>query len=119
VYVYAYSAPDDLFPGRPLILRLSINKGVEIVDMPKFGKKRQGRSRKWYFELTLLPEEVIDFLPWIVDLVQAHDQGFGSFNQDPPHPLDLRSSKSSSPYRAQTQKAMNMLLQQRLLKLAN
>jgi len=40
------------------------------------------------FELTVLPEEILDFLPWI-SLVKADDKGSPSLVQSPPHPFEF------------------------------
>ncbi len=86
--IYAYLAPDHLTQDRPFILRLSINKGAGMVALPRYGQGCQGLNQEWSFELTVLPEELLSFLPWIVDLVQAQAQGLHSFTQRPPHSLN-------------------------------
>jgi hypothetical protein len=63
--IYAYRSPDALATDRPFILRLSINKGAGIEVLPRHGQMCQGTNREWRFEMTLLPEELLDFLPWI------------------------------------------------------
>ncbi|MGQ9872597.1 hypothetical protein [Leptodesmis sp.] len=98
ITVYAYLAPDALASDRPFVLRFSINKGAGTVALPRHGQVCRGVNRQWSFELTVLPEELLDFLPWIVDLVQAQTQGLHSFSQRPPHPLNpafLASLKSA------------------------
>lgn len=88
ITIYAYLAPDDLACDRPFILRFSINKGAGTVALPRYGQVCRGMNQQWTFELTVLPEELMDFLPWIVDLVQSQVQGLHSFTQRPPHPLN-------------------------------
>lgn len=88
ITIYAYLAPDALANDRPFILRFSINKGAGTVALPRHGQACQGLNQQWSFELTILPEELLDFLPWIVDLVQAQTQGLHSFTQRPPHPVN-------------------------------
>ena len=85
--IYVYTAPDDLIPERPFILRVSVNKGTGIVAPTKWIKDCQGVNQGWNFDLILLPEEILDFLPWIVSLVKSHEQGSASFEQEPPHPF--------------------------------
>lgn len=63
VCVYAHTAPDELVPERPFILRLAINKGAGVVTTTKRGENCRGLNQSWHFELTLLPEEILDFLP--------------------------------------------------------
>lgn len=89
VNVYPYTAPDKFIPKRPLVLRVAINKSAGRVMLVKPGPECRGFNREWDFELTLLPEEIMDFLPWIVNWVKSHDKGAALFVQEPPHPLDL------------------------------
>ncbi|MGC8712451.1 MAG: hypothetical protein ACP5RH_08670 [Leptodesmis sp.] len=88
ITIYAYLAPDALVSERPFVLRCSINKGAGTVALPRHGQVCRGVNQQWSFELTILPEELLDFLPWIVDLVQAQTQGLHSLSQRPPHPLN-------------------------------
>ncbi len=90
--IFVYTAPDELIPERPFILRVSVNKGGGIITAAKWRKDCQGINQDWHFELTLLPEEILDFLPWIVGLVNSYDENLGSFVQEPPYPLDFKSS---------------------------
>ncbi|WP_017317527.1 hypothetical protein [Mastigocladopsis repens] len=89
VNVYAYTAPDELIPLRPFILRLAINKSAGRVTIVKKGQECRGLNRVWDFELTLLPGEILDFLPWIVSLVKVYDKGSLSLLQSPPHPFEF------------------------------
>lgn len=82
--VYVYTAPDELMPERPFILRFSINKGGGVAAASKWRRDYQKLNQDWWFELTLLPEEVLDFLPWLVNLVESYDQGSAPFVQEPP-----------------------------------
>ncbi|MBE9036433.1 hypothetical protein [aff. Roholtiella sp. LEGE 12411] len=90
VNVYAYTAPDEFVPLRPFILRLAINKSAGRVMMVKKGQECRGLNLVWNFELTVLPKEILDFLPWIVSLVEAHDKGSSLLLQTPPHPFELK-----------------------------
>lgn len=90
--IYVYTAPDELIPDRPFILRVSVNKGGGIITAAKWRKDCQGLNQDWHFEITLLPEEILDFLPWIVGLVNSYDEGLDSFIKEPPHPLDFKIS---------------------------
>jgi hypothetical protein len=87
VCVYAHSAPDALFPDRPFILRVSVNKGAGLLAAAQRGKDFQGLNQRWHFELTLMPEEILDFLPWVVSLVESRDRNTEAV-LEPPHPLD-------------------------------
>lgn len=95
VYVYAHTAPDNLVPERPFILRVTTNKGVGIITTTRRGKDCRELNQSWHLELTLLPEEILDFLPWIVGLVKSYDQGSTSFVQEPPHPFSRMSNALS------------------------
>ncbi len=103
--IYAYSAPDDLTPERPFILQLSVNKGGGVAAATKWRRDYQGLNRDWYFELTLLPEQMLDFLPWLVSLVQSHDEGSALFVQEPPHAFEFNSPNVLLFNKAWTQKA--------------
>lgn len=103
--VFVYTAPDELMPERPFILRLSVNKGGGIAEAVKWRRDHRGLNQDWYFELTLLPEEILDFLPWLVNLVTCYHQGSTSFVQNPPHPFDVAISNALLFNEAWTQKA--------------
>lgn len=108
VRIYVYTAPDELIPERPFILRLSVNKGGGMDAAIKWRKDCQGLNQSWHFELTLLPEEILDFLPWVVSLVESHNQGSASFIQEPPHPFDIKMSNKLLFQDAWTQKARGL-----------
>lgn len=105
VNVYAYTAPDEFVPFRPFILRLAINKSVGRIMMSKKGQVCQGLNLVWDFELTVLPKEILDFLPWIVSLVEAHDKGSPLLLQSPPHSFELQVPAVGFFKNAWTQKA--------------
>lgn len=90
VNIYAYTAPDEINPLRPFILRLAINKSALQFMMAKKWQKSRGLNLLWEFELTILPTEILDFLPWIVSLVEAQNQVAPSLLQPPPHPFELK-----------------------------
>ncbi|NJR65065.1 MAG: hypothetical protein HC772_06680 [Leptolyngbyaceae cyanobacterium CRU_2_3] len=114
VCIYAHTAPDALVAERPLILRLAVNRGADLAVSTRQGKSSHGLNRNLHFELTLLPEEVLDFLPWIVSLVKSHDTGSSSFGLEPPYPLDFKTSHALSFQNAWTQKASSTLAKQLL-----
>ncbi|HEY9727578.1 MAG TPA: hypothetical protein V6D50_14100 [Chroococcales cyanobacterium] len=103
--VYVYTAPDELLPKRPFILRVSVNKGGGILTTARWRRDCQGLNQDWHFELTLVPEEILDFLPWLVNLVKSYNQGRTSFVQEPPHPFHFNISNCLSLQEAWTQKA--------------
>jgi hypothetical protein len=110
VRVYAHTAPDELFPKRPFILRVAVNKGAEIAAAARRAKGCQELNQSWYFELTLLPEEILDFLPWIVNLVKSYDKDSASLVPDPPRPINCKTSHALSFEDAWTQKAWQKTL---------
>lgn len=110
VCVYAHTAPDVLVPERPFILRMAVNKGAGVVADAKREKDCRGFNNSWHFELTLLPEEILDFLPWIVSLVKSHNKGSASFVLEPPHPFDFKKSNLPLFHNAWTQKAWQQAL---------
>jgi hypothetical protein len=105
INVYAYTAPDEFVPLRPFILRLAINKSAGRVATFRKGQVCRGLNLMWDFELTLLPKEILDFLPWIVNLVEAHDKGSPLLLQSPPHAFELKVPEFGVFNNAWTQKA--------------
>jgi hypothetical protein len=103
--IYAYMAPDEFIPLRPFILRLAINKSADRLIIVKRGQECRGSNLVWDFELTVLPTEILDFLPWIVNLVEAHDKGYPSLLQSPPHPFELKVPANDSYEQAWTEQA--------------
>jgi hypothetical protein len=108
VNVYAYTAPDEFIPLRPFILRLAINKSAGRVIMVKKGQECRGLNAVWDFELTVLPREILDFLPWVVNLVEAHDKSLPSLLVSPPHPFELKLPDFELCNQAWTEKAWHL-----------
>jgi hypothetical protein len=115
VLVYAYIAPDALVPKRPFILRIAVNKGAGLLMNTKWRKDCRGLNQSWYFELTLLPEEILDFLPWVVSLIESQDDYSGSFVETPPHPLKVKMPDVELLQNAWTQKAWQYHADSKLL----
>lgn len=113
--VYAYTAPDELVPERPFILRVAVNKGADVMVMARQEKGCQGLNRSWHFELTVLPEEILDFLPWVVSLVKSYDRGADSLVLTPPHPLHSKTSNLELLSSAWTSQASSRLSERQLL----
>ncbi len=105
VNVYAYTAPDEFIPLRPFILRLAINKSAGRGIMVQKGQAYRGLNLVWDFELTALPKEILDFVPWIVDLVEAHEKSSPSLLVLPPHPFEFKEPAIGLCSEAWTQKA--------------
>ncbi|MGJ3251950.1 MAG: hypothetical protein ACFE0J_12585 [Elainellaceae cyanobacterium] len=112
VCVYAYTAPDELVPNRPFILRVAVNKGAEMGAIARRGRGYQRVNRRKHFELTVLPSEILDFLPWIVSLAKSYDEGAATLTSDPPHPFDCRMSDESLSHEAWTRQASRKMSQQ-------
>lgn len=89
VYIYAHTAPDELVPERPFVLRVAINKSAGTPITANRGKGCRGINQSWHFELTLLPEEILDFLPWTVGLIKSYDSSFAFLVPDPLIHLNL------------------------------
>lgn len=90
VNIYAHTAPDIFVPKRPFLLRVAVNKSAGTITTVRHGQECFGLNKDWNFELTLLPEEILDFLPWLVNLVKAYDKGLPSLVQEPPHPFGFK-----------------------------
>jgi len=102
LYIYAHTAPDELVPERPFVLRVAVNKRAGIVSTIGREKGCRGINRSWQFELTLLPEEILDFVPWIVDLIKSYDSDFAFLIPEPPHPIESDISEITASHSAQT-----------------
>ncbi len=87
ICVYAHTAPDELVPDRPLILRLGINQGLGLE--PVKGKRHllPKGQKLLKFELTLLPDEVLQFVPWVADILNSYQTGF-DMELEPPCQLN-------------------------------
>lgn len=73
VCLYAHMAPDALVSARPFILRIGVNKGLGL-EITKYGRGSQRFNQGLQFELTLLPEETFDVLPWLISVLKADDE---------------------------------------------
>lgn len=113
LYIFAHTAPDDLVPERPLTLQIRVNKGGDTVALTRQKRGDQELNRSWHLELTLLPDEILDFLPWIVSLVGFYDRGAVSPVPPPPHPLDTVPSLTMLFHSSRTQKASTQLSKKR------
>lgn len=112
VNIYAYTAPDALQSDRPFILRLAINKGAGDISVARKGPSCRGLNRKWCFELTVLPEEILEFLPWVVSLVEAKAKGLLSSVDEPPYPVTFNLDNRSLATEAWTQQARQRIEQE-------
>jgi hypothetical protein len=75
VWLYPFLSPTPSCPHLPWIARVAVN----ILD-PMLVPNEVARSLcvtswypDWHLELTLLPEELADFAPWVAQLADAHD----------------------------------------------
>lgn len=93
--VLAYRSPCREDPAAPLILRISMN--LHAADHPGRIVRRMAWSPplgdwdafllgpEWTFEMSALPEEILDFVPWVAFLAWAHQGGSARFLKTP-HP---------------------------------
>lgn len=65
--IYAYSAPDVLVPNRLLVLRIGVNIGAELLAGVSRGRGIRRHNQACQFYLTLLPDEALGLMPWIID----------------------------------------------------
>jgi hypothetical protein len=107
--IFAHTAPDELGLKRPLTLRLAINVGEDITVLTKHRRDSQELNRDWSFELTLLPEEVLDFIPWIVSLIRSYNTNSASVVLEPPYPLNFQLSNNLLFNNTRTQEANRRL----------
>lgn len=103
--VYAYTAPDEIFPQRPFLLRVAINRSAGRLTYIRQWQDCQNINQKWDFELTLLPDEILDFIPWIVNLVKFSDKDLPLSVKEPPHLFSFKLSPSGGCDRAWTERA--------------
>jgi len=94
VCIYAHIAPDTLFPDRPLILRLAVNNGMEYMSTHQASRVQTRIAKKVRVNVTLLPEEVLDFLPWVASLftASASDSRYDEQVTLPPYPLSVEGA---------------------------
>lgn len=85
-----YYLPDRRDPARPLILRASINYGGPADWKPilkRVGWEDRVRADRWWkMELSMLPGEVLDYVPWLASVVGAHEHNDAARVIEPPHP---------------------------------
>lgn len=67
-----------------------------------------GLNQDWVFDLTLLPEEVLAFVPWMVGVVESQ-AGEEDAWLEPPHALTFRTVSEPSFLNAWTQNAWDSL----------
>ena len=104
IYIYAHIAPDKLLIDRPFIIRVGINKGLGIGTSTS-RKEMQGDSQEVLrFDLTLLPDELIHFIPWVISLLKAYDKGH-NISIPSPCPLNVSTLDEILRYGAWTQNA--------------
>lgn len=98
LYLYAHTAPDDLFPDRPLLLRASINQGADSLPTSRQRRTNQGQNETWWFNLTLLPEELQTFAPWIASLAESQALKPNIVVSEPPCPLTFRTGHQAASF---------------------
>ena len=92
LWVGPYMTPTPDWPKKPLIIRIEVNRSPGYV--PRYVIERFGDScwnedvsapPKRSLQLSMRPEELLDFLPWIVRWVDFIETGRSLC--DPPHPV--------------------------------
>lgn len=105
INIYAYSAPDELLCQRTLILKLAINKGAGSINFVRRDQPCRGLNQTWQFELTVLPEEILNLLPWMIHVIQTKAKGSFASSQTPPYPVELDAANVLLATEAWTQQA--------------
>jgi len=107
ICIYAHIAPDDLVPDRPLILRLGMNQGLGLEPAKGQPHKRLQGQQLLKFELTLLPDEVLRFAPWVADVLHSYETG-SDVALEPPCQLNSDTLADLVAYGAWTYEAAQM-----------
>lgn len=107
--VQAHTAPDPLFPKRPLTLRITINPPSGVPTNTKTVHKKTGLSLNsaWSLNLTVLPEEIVDMAHWVASWV--HSQDNDSIAIAAPYRLKVTPTENDSEYQVWTQTAWHSL----------
>ncbi|WP_299487641.1 hypothetical protein [Acaryochloris sp. IP29b_bin.137] len=103
--VQAHTAPDPLYPGRPLTLRITINPPSGIITNTKTVQKKMGLSlnSSWSLNLTVLPEEIVDMAHWVASWIHAQDND--SIAIAAPYRLKVTPTEDDREYPVWTQTA--------------
>jgi hypothetical protein len=109
--IVAHTAPDQFIPERPFVLRLMVNKGGDFAGVSRYRKAGQEMNQNWHLELVLLPEETLEFIPWLVSLVQFYDTRIATSIPQPPYPFDQDVYLNRSFHSISTQSAIDKLSQ--------
>lgn len=91
--IYRHVGPDVLHPDTPLVVRISCNRDrpalTEAPLIPIPGVRDLSllaHNTEWSFEMSLLPEEVFRFTPWIAALLEAKTMGEVPVSTGPERP---------------------------------
>ncbi|MGF1601368.1 MAG: hypothetical protein ACFCU8_04995 [Thermosynechococcaceae cyanobacterium] len=86
--IYAHTAPDQLIPQRPLLLRVAVNRWPTTSGQSGKGQKDPQGNQDWSWELTLLSEEMMAFAPWLARWIEADSRSV-ELRQRPPSILEF------------------------------
>lgn len=103
--VQAHTAPDALFPDRPLTLQVTINPTSGVFTNTKSVHKKTGLSLNadWSLNLTVLPEEIVEMAHWVASWI--HSQDNDSIAIAAPYRLKVTPTENSDDYQVWTQTA--------------
>lgn len=86
--IYAHTAPDALIPHRPLVMRISVNQWPNTANQASKNSKDPQFNRDWSWELSLLPEQIMDFAPWLASWIESESRST-ELMQRSPHTLEF------------------------------
>ncbi|WP_299405636.1 hypothetical protein [Acaryochloris sp. IP29b_bin.148] len=103
--VTAHTAPDALFPNRPLTLRITINPPSAVMTNTKTVHKKTGLNlnQAWSLNLTVLPEELEGITHWVASWI--HSQDNDSIAIGAPYRLKVTPTEDDRDYQVWTQSA--------------
>ncbi len=127
--VIPHLAPQCYDISIPLVPRIAVNSyvvGMNIARINRIGcpvdRSPWPAMERPRLILSVAPEELIDFVPWIANLVEHHESEIPL--QEPPHPCDVRGAelrdalevwtgKARDEVRAYEEERERLLLQER------
>jgi hypothetical protein len=95
VWLYPFLSPTASRPELPWVGRISVNILDPMLVPPEVSHSLGVSSwyPDWHLELTVLPEQLLDFAAWLADLASAHDDLWPDRVPAPPHRLQRPLSR--------------------------